>query len=393
MNEKTQTRLTLQNREIILVGTAHISRESIEEVQEVIRNEHPDMVCVELDAGRLASMTQQDSWDKLDLVKVFKEGKGFLLMANLVLASFQRRLGLNMGVKPGDEMKAAIDTASELGIPFSLCDREVQLTLKRAWASCGFWSKNKLLATLISSAFTTEKIDEQQIESIKEKNELDSMMGELAEYLPEVKRTLIDERDHYLAAKIWASQGSRIVAVIGAGHMGGVVAHLEKISRGEATIDTSNLEQLPPPSLFSKLAPWIIPALIITLLIAGFFKSGGAVSINMLLQWMLWNGSLAALGTLAALGHPLSILTAFLGAPIATLNPFIGVGLFAGIVEATLRRPRVQDIEHLATDVTSLKGLFRNRVSRALLVFFLSSLGGAIGNFISIPFLTNLIIK
>jgi len=393
MNEKTQTKLTLQNREIILVGTAHVSRESIDEVQELIRNEKPDMVCVELDAGRLASMTQQDSWEKLDLVKVFKEGKGFLLMANLVLSSFQRRLGQNLGVKPGDEMKAAIDSATELGIPYSLCDREVQLTLKRAWSNCGFWSKNKLLATLLSSAFSTEKIDEQEIESLKNKNELDSMMGELADYLPEVKKTLIDERDQYLASKIWASQGNRIVAVIGAGHMAGVSAHLEKIARGEASVDTSELERLPPPTLFSKLAPWIIPALIIILIVAGFFKSGGSVSISMLLQWMLWNGSLAALGTLLALGHPLSVLTAFLGAPVATLNPFIGVGLFAGVVEATLRRPRVQDIEHLAEDVTSLRGLYRNRVSRALLVFFLSSLGGAIGNFISIPFLTNLVIS
>uniref|UniRef100_A0A7C3IJI7 TraB/GumN family protein n=1 Tax=Gracilinema caldarium TaxID=215591 RepID=A0A7C3IJI7_9SPIR len=393
MNEKTQTRLILQNREIILVGTAHVSRESIDEVQGIIRDEKPDMVCVELDSGRLASMTQQDSWEKLDLVKVFKEGKGFLLMANLVLSSFQRRLGQNMGVKPGDEMKAAIDTAAELGIPYSLCDREVQLTLKRAWSSCGFWSKNKLLATLLSSAFTTEKISEHEIEALKDKNELDNMMTELSDYLPEVKKTLIDERDQYLAAKIWASQGTRIVAVIGAGHMGGVSAHLGKIVRGEASVDTSELEQLPPPSLFSKLAPWIIPALIIALIVAGFFKSGGSVSISMLIQWMLWNGSLAALGTILALGHPLSVLTAFLGAPVATLNPFIGVGLFAGIVEATLRRPRVQDIEHLAEDVTSLRGLYRNRVSRALLVFFLSSLGGAIGNFISIPFLTNLVIK
>ncbi|WP_304222117.1 TraB/GumN family protein [Gracilinema caldarium] len=393
MNEETQTKLTLKDREIILVGTAHVSRDSIDEVNKVIEEVKPDMVCVELDAGRLASMKEQDSWEKLDLIKVFKEGKGFLLMANLVLAGFQRRMGQNLGVKPGDEMRAAIDKATELGIPYSLCDREVQLTLKRAWGSCSFWSKNKLLATLLSSAFTTEKIDENQIESLKSKNELDSMMGELANYLPEIKRVLIDERDQYLAAKIWESRGSRIVAVIGAGHMGGVKTHLEKLSEGAASINTLELEELPPSSLFSKLAPWIIPALIVALILAGFFKSGGAVSLSMLIQWMLWNGSLAALGTILALGHPLSVLTAFLGAPVATINPFIGVGLFAGVVEATLRRPRVQDIEHLSEDITSLKGLYRNRVSRALLVFFLSSLGGAIGNFISIPFLTNLVVR
>lgn len=385
--------ITLQDREFILVGTAHVSQESIAEVGQVIRETTPDRVCVELDPGRYASMTQQDNWEKLNIAKVIKEGKGFLLMANMVLSSFQKRLGGVMGVKPGDEMKVAIETATERGIPFSLCDREVQTTLRRAWGRCNFWSKNKLLAALISSAFSTEKLDPQEIENLKNKNELEGMMAELADYLPPVKETLIDERDRYLAAKIWLSEGSRIVAVIGAGHVGGVQAHLEKIADKRESSEVSELETIPPPSTFSKAAPWIIPGLIVALIAAGFIRSGANVSGIMLLRWMLWNGSLAALGTLIALGHPLSILVSFFGAPIATINPFVGVGLFSGITEATVRKPRVSDMEHLSEDITSLRGLYRNRVSRTLLVFFLSSIGGAIGNFISIPFLTSLVVK
>jgi pheromone shutdown-related protein TraB len=412
MNDTRMT-FTLGNREIILIGTAHVSRESIQEVGRVIREEHPDVVCVELDGGRLASLDEKDNWEKLNVAKVFKEGRGFLLMANLVLAGFQRRMGAELGVQPGEEMKIAISTAEELGIPYALCDREVSLTLSRAWARCGLWNKCKLLATLVSSAFSTEKLDETEIESLKDRSELDGMMSELAGYLPPVKETLIDERDRYLAAKIWANGGgttesvqngdshsakqqsgaSRIVAVVGAGHMIGLKAQLERIAAQETGEDVSALEIVPPPTLFSKIAGWIIPALIVALIVAGFFRAGPGVSLAMLLRWVLWNGSLAAAGTLIALGHPLSVLVSFLGAPIATINPFIGVGLFSGVVEVTMRKPRVSDAQTLADDIGSLKGIYRNRITRALLVFFLSSIGGAVGNFISIPALASLLTK
>jgi pheromone shutdown-related protein TraB len=386
--------ITLPGREIILIGTAHISRESIGEVDRTIREEKPAIVCVELDAGRLASINQQENWERLDVIKIFKEGKGFLLMANLVLAGFQRRMGQELGVKPGEEMKIAVETAKELGIPYSLCDREVQLTLRRAWSRCGLWSKCKLLASLLSSAFTTEKLSEMEIEDLKSHNELDGMMTELAGYLPRVKETLIDERDRYLAAKIWesgAENGGRQIAVVGAGHLTGIKNHIEKIAAGQENADVTALDAIPPASALSKLASWLFPVLIAAFIALGFFRSGADVSLEMLLRWVLLNGSLAALGTLIALGHPLSILVSFLGAPIATINPFIGVGLFSGIVEATIRKPRVKDTQTISEDMGSLKGIYRNRITRALLVFFLSSLGGAIGNFIAIPFLASLL--
>jgi pheromone shutdown-related protein TraB len=312
-------------------------------------------------------------------------------------------MGLELGVKPGEEMKTAIDTAVELGIPYSLCDREVHITLRRAWVRCGLWSKCKLLATLVSGAFSTEKLTGTEIENLKNRSELDGMMAELADYLPKVKETLIDERDRYLAAKIWTSASNvqndtgKIVAVVGAGHIQGIRVNMERIADGEASgapeEDVSELDSIPPGSFAAKATGWLFPALIAALIAVGFLRGGADVVPSMLLRWVLWNGSLAALGTFIALGHPLSILVSFLGAPIATINPFIGVGLFSGIVEATMRRPRVTDAQTISEDAGSLKGIYRNRITRALLVFFLSSIGGAVGNFISIPALTGLLIK
>jgi pheromone shutdown-related protein TraB len=393
MMKDTNVTVSLPGREVILIGTAHVSRESIDEVAAAIRDEKPDQVCVELDAGRYTSMTQKDNWDNLNVAKVFREGKGFLLMANLVLGGFQRRMGQELGVKPGEEMRTAIDTSAELGIPYTFCDREIQTTLRRAWARCGFWSKSKLLASLVSSAFTTEKLSEAEIENLKNRSELDGMMTELADYLPLVKETLIDERDRYLAAKIWTGGAARQVAVVGAGHLMGIKAHLERIAAGEESPDVGELDRIPPPSVLSKAAGWIIPAIIVAIIVLGFFRAGAGVSLAMLLRWVLWNGSLAALGTLIALGHPLSILVSFVGAPIATLNPFIGVGLFSGVTEAVMRKPRVSDTETISDDVSSLRGIYRNRISKALLVFLLSSIGGMVGNFISISSLAGLLAK
>jgi pheromone shutdown-related protein TraB len=393
--------ITLGGKEIKLIGTAHVSKESIEEVKKIIQEERPDMVCVELDEGRYNAITQNNHWEKLNLSQVFREGKGFLVIANLVLASFQRRLGDDLGVKPGEEMKVAVETAKEHGIPYSLCDREVHTTLRRAWARCGLWSKSKLLASLLASAFTTEKLSEQEIENLKNSNELDGMMGELASYLPSVKETLIDERDRYLASKIWTSvppdvnktENKRIAAVIGAGHMKGLAAHLEKLFRGEEDAGVSELDVIPAPSIFSKIARFIIPAAVIALVAAGFLRAGTATGFSMMLKWVLWNGSLAAIGACIALAHPLAILVSFLGAPITSLNPFIGVGILSGLVQVTFVKPRVSDVQDIMEDAAGLKGWYRNRITRALLVFFLSSIGSSIGTFVSIPAIAGLLAK
>jgi pheromone shutdown-related protein TraB len=391
----TGTRVTVQagGRVITLIGTAHVSRESIDEVKESIREEKPDMVCVELDQGRLDSINKKDSWEKLDVAKVLKEGRGFLLMANLVLAGFQRRMGDELGVKPGEEMKVAVETAEELGIPYALCDREVQVTLRRAWSSCGLWSKAKLMASLLSSAFTTEKLSEAEIENLKKGSELEGMMNELAAYLPAVKETLIDERDRFLAAKIWAAGGARIIAVVGAGHMTGLVSQLEKIAAGEESANVEEYNTIPPRGIIARILPWFIPLILAALIVYSIWYLGAGPGFNMLLRWLLWNGGLAALGTIMALGHPLAVLVSFFGAPVATVNPVIGIGLFSGLAQVYVRKPRVEDAETLNDAISSLKGIYRNRITHALLVFFLSTIGGVVGNFISIPAIAGELLK
>jgi len=379
--------LELAGRRIVLVGTAHVSMESVDEVAAVIASESPAAVCVELDEGRWRAMNSPDAWEKTDIVKVIKEGQAFLLLANLALSSFQRRMGADSGVKPGAEMVAAIHAAEVAGIPYSFCDRDVKTTLRRAWGKSNFWNKSKLVAQLIAAAFSNEKPDPAEIERLKVRSELDEMMGELAAYLPSVKEVLIDERDRYLASKIWATPGDRLVAVIGAGHGSGVENWLGRLAAGNATTDVSDIDKVPPPGLLARSAGWLVPALIVGFIAVGFFTSGAEASLQMLLRWVALNGTLAAVGSLLCLAHPLTILVSFAAAPVATLNPLVAVGFFSGIVEAWLRKPRVSDFQTLSTDVSTVRGFYTNKVTHILLVFFLSSFGGALGNFIALPFL------
>lgn len=391
--KQTVRRIEAGGREIILVGTAHISKESVEEAAAIIRTEHPDRVCVELDEGRLKSLRNEKGWQELDIVKVLKEGKGFLLLANLVLSSFQKRMGEDVGVKPGDELKEAVRVAEEENIPTSLVDRPIHVTLQRAWSKNNLWGKSKLLATLIGSAFSDEELSAEDIENLKEQGAMEGMMEELAKYLPTVKEVLIDERDRYLASHIWESEGTKVVAILGAGHLPGTEAIIREIAEGKRSSDTTDISSIPPKGIGSKIAGLVIPLAIVALIVAGFFMGGAATSTKMLINWLLWNGSLAAVGTLLAFGHPVAIIVAFVCAPIATLNPFIGVGLFAGIAQAWVKKPQVRDMENLASDVTTIRGFYKNRISHILLIFFLSSLGGAIGNFIAVPALVGSLVK
>ena len=373
--------LSLNGRTITLIGTAHVSAESVAEVENAIREIKPDSVAVELDEKRADSIRNKDKYRELDIVKVLRRGEGFLLLANLVLASFQRRMGQNVGVNPGDEMLAAMRVADELSIPTVMADRAIQVTLKRAWAKNSFWGKCKLLATLLSSAFSNEDLSAQDIENIKEKNEMDSMMNELSEYMPVVKEVLIDERNVFLANSIWNASGNSVVAVLGAGHLDGVVENLEKIAGGQA-VDVASIDEVPPKKGFAKIAGWIIPVLIIGLIISGFIYGGTQLGTKMIKSWILWNGACAAGLTLLAAGHPITILVAFVSAPITSLCPFIGCGFVTAIVQAFVCKPKVKDMETLQDDVTFI-GFYKNRILRILLIFILSSLGSSVATFIS----------
>ena len=394
MNEKyneSVTRVMLGDREIMLLGTAHISRKSADEVQRVIQAERPDRVCIELDEARHKSLTQESSWKNLNIVRVLREGKGFLMLSNLVLASFQRRMGLELGVKPGQEMLAAINAAEELGIPCSFCDRELQITLKRAWKKTGFWGKNKMLAAMLSSILTSEKLSEEEIEKLKQKNALEGMLAELANFLPSVKEVLIDERDTFLATRVFNAEGQRVVAVVGAGHVAGMVRRLTDLHEGKAAADVSALKEIPPKSIASKTIPWLLPIAIVGAVVAGFFFRGSDVTMSNIVKWIVVNGTLSAVGSILALAHPFTVILAFVAAPITSLIPVIGVGLFTGILEAVLKKPRVLDFESLNDDLATFKGFYKNRVTHVLVVFMLSSLGSSIGTFIGgIPLFASL---
>ena len=379
---QTRIELELNGRKITLVGTAHVSKESVEEVKQTINEIKPDCVAVELDEKRADSIKNPLKYRDLDIVKVLKRHEGFLLLANLVLSSFQKRMGLNAGVKPGDEMVAAMNAAEEAEIRCTLVDRPIQLTLKRAWRKNSFWGKCKLLATLVSSAFSKEEIEPEEIEKLKERNEMDSMMNELSEYMPVIKTVLIDERDRYLASKIWESEGNNIVAVLGAGHLPGVQAHIQNIAAGTESSNTDDISELPGKSIVSKLLGWLIPAIIIGLIAAGFIYGGVRAGTKILSTWFLWNAIPAAIMTAVAAGHPLAILVGFAGAPFTSLCPFVGIGFCTAIVQAIMCKPKVSDIETLQEDVTSIRGFYKNRILRTLLVFILSSLGSTLGTFI-----------
>ncbi|WP_028972647.1 TraB/GumN family protein [Spirochaeta cellobiosiphila] len=386
-------KIKLGDREITLIGTAHVSKESVDEVRRTIEEERPDLVCIELDAGRYQGIKGGSSWTKLDISQVLKQKKGFLLLANLAMSSFQKKIGADLGTKPGEEMVKAIEICEELNIPFELSDREIQVTLRRAWALSNFWNKNKMLAALISSIFTNEEIDKEEIEKLKESSALGNMMEELSGYLPSVKKVLIDERDQYLATKIFNSKGNKVVAVIGAGHAPGIITWLNDLHEKKRSSDLEEISHLPKKSVLSKILPWFIPLIVVGVIGAGFFFSGKEVGIEMIKRWVIFNGGFSALLTLAVLGHPLSILVSFVLAPFTSLNVFVGAGMFAGLTEAFIKKPKVEDFESLQDDITTVKGFFKNRVTHILIVFLASSIGSAIGTFTSLVVLPTLLGK
>lgn len=383
MDTSTQKHLLLNGRNIILVGTAHVSEQSVLEVSDAIEKEKPDTVAIELDEKRYESLKDPESWRKMDIIKVLRNKNGFLMIANIVLSSYQKKMGLETGVKPGDEMLSAIKKAEELKIPCSMVDRPIAVTLRRAWAKNSLIGKCNLLAALLGAAFSKEEITSEQIENLKVRSEMDGMMEELASTMPGVKEVLIDERDRFLASHIWECHGNKVLAVLGAGHLNGVIQHLEKLAATQESSNCSDIDSVPEKTVATKLAAWIIPALIVALILAGFILGGTAKGWNMLSSWVLWNGILAAVGALIAGGHPLAIIASFVGAPFTSLCPFVGIGMFSGIVQAIVCKPKVEDLSSMQEDAGSLKGFYKNRILRTLLVFIMSSIGSSIGTFIA----------
>lgn len=382
----TINRIYLDNGdEIILVGTAHVSQNSVDEVRQVIETENPDHICLELDKGRYESKTKEQSYANMDLKKVFKEGKTFLVLANTALASFQKKMGNQTGSAPGEEIIGASKIAQEKGIPYSFCDREIATTLKRAWAKSNLWNKAKLIATLLSSAFDKEEFKPEELEELKKSDTLQEMMNELSKELPGAKSALIDERDRFLATNILQAPGHKKVAVIGAGHANGIVKTIERLEKGELSTDLSDISQVPKPSKLGSIIGWAVPVALLAIIVAAGFAKGFDESLKYFLIWAGTNSLTTVLFSILSNAHPLNWLVAAIGAPIAVLNPVLGVGIFTGIAESQLRKPTVKDFEKLSDDISSVKGWFKNRVLHAFMIFFTTSMGSILGTFVLFP--------
>lgn len=375
MQEENITRLQYGDKELILIGTAHVSKLSAEQVKEVIETEQPDSVCIELDAQRFQSVTENSKWKETDIFKVIKEKKSSLLLMNLAISSFQNRLADQFGIKPGQEMIQGIESAKEHNAELVLADRNIQVTFSRIWGNIGFMGKAQLLTSVFFSIFSKETISEEDLEKMKSQDTLSAVMDDFTKAFPRLKTPLIDERDQYLAQKIKEAPGKKIVAVLGAAHIPGITKEIHNEH------DLEKLSEVPPKSKWPKIIGWTIPLLIITI-IAYTFISNPAAGIDQTISWILWNGTLAAIGATIAFGHPLAILTAFVAAPISSLNPLVAAGWFSGLTQASIRKPNVGDFETLSKDVFTLKGFWDNKVTRVLLVVVLTNLGSSLGTFI-----------
>lgn len=367
--------MALGEREIILIGTAHVSKKSVADVKEVIESENPDTVCVELCSSRYQSIVDADKWKNTDIIKIIREGKALLLLANLALSAYQRRLAEKFGIKPGQEMIQAISSAREAGAELCLADRDIQVTMIRLWRNISFWGKLKLLFNILLSAFAGEELSEEELEKLKSQDLLTAALDELSRTFPQLKAILIDERDKYLANKIKNAPGDRVVAVLGAGHIPGIKDELYKEQ------DMAELSRVIPASRKTRLIAWAIPLIIITA-IALTFSVDRAAGTDQIVSWILWNGSLGVLGAIIAMAHPLSILTAFIVAPISSLSPLLAAGWFAGLTEAMVRKPSVRDFENLYDDIHTVRGFWHNKVTHILLVVIFANLGSTAGTII-----------
>jgi len=372
-------RLNLDGKEIILIGTAHVSRESADLVEKVIAEERPEAVCIELCRPRYDALRMKDQWQQTDILKVIREKRAPMLLSQLVMASFQRKIAQKFNITPGEEMLRAVARAEEIGAEVVLADREIRVTLLRTWRKMGFWSKVKLLPEVLLSLFATDEITEEEIEKLKKHDVLELALQTVGQKMPGLKTTLIDERDLYLAHSIGRAAGNRIVAVVGAGHVPGILNHI-----GEE-IDIAALNLIPEKSLWGKYAGWTFSLAIVGVFVAGFFSSGAQGGLRMFTWWALITAAFSSAGALILLAHPLTIAASAVAAPITTLHPLLAAGWVAGLAEATLRKPQVKDFLALQDDIVSLRGFFRNKITRLLLLVAVVNLTTSIGTFVAIP--------
>jgi len=379
-----------ENRRITLLGTAHVSRASAAKVRELLESGDFDAIAVELCPSRHNAIINADALARMNLFEVLRKRKTLLVIANLALGAYQQRMAMQFGTDPGAEMRAAVEGAREQGLPVLLVDREIAITMKRVYRGVGWWSRVKLIAGLVDSVLSRREISEAEIEKLKQGDMLESIVSQFAEEARELYIPLIEERDRYMSLRLAAeSTGNgyrHILAVVGAGHLRGMREHLsallENPGNGGLEKPLAALDEVPPPSRWPSLVSWGIVIAVLAGFAAGFAHSP-SLGKQMVIDWILITGGLAALGTLIAGAHYLTVIAAFFAAPLTSLNPVIGAGMVTAALETWLRKPQVSDFGRLREDTTRLRGWWENRVSRILLIFFASSLGAAAGTYVA----------
>ncbi|MCB1830458.1 MAG: TraB/GumN family protein [Gammaproteobacteria bacterium] len=384
-DQEPKAEIRLGDSQIMLLGTAHVSRASAEQVQELLATGEFDAVAVELCPSRYNALIDPDALSRMDLFKVFKEGKASMVAANLALGAYQQRIAEQLDIEPGAEQRAAVKYARENHLPVLLIDREIGVTLKRVMHNIPWWKRLGILAGLLASVISKEEVSEEEIEGLKQGDMLETTFAEFAENRQDLYLPLIDERDRYMAARLQQEADTHshenILAVVGAGHLKGINGYLQQgVANPAGTIEA--LDHLPTPSRWPQLIPWIIVALVLFGFALGFSRSP-QLGWQLVLDWVLINGSLSSLGALIAAAHPLTVITAFVAAPLTSLNPTIGAGMVTAAVEIYLRKPQVGDFGRLRHDTAKLRGWWQNRVSRTLLVFLFSTLGSAAGTYLA----------
>ncbi|MBS0567233.1 MAG: TraB/GumN family protein [Proteobacteria bacterium] len=390
VTDQPLARITRDGVEYTLLGTAHVSRASVEAVRELIGSQDFDAIAVELCDTRYRALRDREAWRNLDLLQIIRQGKAGMVAANLALSAYQRRLAEQFGIEPGAEMKTAAELAEAQHKPVWLIDREVATTLKRAYRSVGFLARFGLLGGLVASLFERGDVAEEDIEKLKQGDMLQSAFSEFAEQSEPLFRSLIAERDGFMSARLREESAKaqalgtmvkRVLVVIGAGHLAGMTDAIQT-QQDDPTRCTESLNMLPPASPWPRWIGFGVLAVIVAA-IAYTFTRGAHFGVEAIKVWVLFTGGFAALGALLGGGHILSALTAFVVGPLKPFRPFVPVGAVAAAVEMSLRRPRVADFESLRDDVIDWRGWWKNRVSRTLLVFLLSNFGMILGEYLA----------
>ena len=372
-------------KELYIVGTAHVSANSVQLVEDVINEVKPDTICIELDEQRYKSITKKTTYEDIDIIEIIRKKQLFFFIGQFIMASYQKKISEKTGSRPGMEFMKAIEMSESTGARLVLADRNIGTTLKRAFRLTPFWHKLRFLASLFVS--DDSDFDDIDIEKLKTQDAIENIVKSFEEELPVTKRVLIDERDEYLASEISQNLGKVTVAVVGAGHVPGMLMHMQSPVNSH---HKEEINRIPSPSKAGRIIPWVIPAIVIAVTAWGFINGRREVAQEVIIYWILVNGILAALGCLAAFAHPLTTLCGFIAAPITSLNPTIGVGFVTALVQTFLVKPRIRDFEQIQNSTLSVRNWWSNRLTKIFLVFILSSIGSSIGTFVALPVLTKL---